>query len=271
MEKKKTGRRREFILGVSAGLVYTILTWGYDALIINASNGSLAWVKFGIGLLPMMLLFGLIAVISASVNNLIIKMLIWMATATSMGYLTSIITFQGTAWAVKQIFPEVSAYINYVTPEDVSGRLFVIIVMTNIFFIFGGLFIDLASESLQKASGILGMFIPAIICLGFFAGAGYVADSNLNIELREQIIAVNEQIEVVAKLDLNNLSEREERMIRRFTKLDVDLKSPRKLLVGNYDMFFSQVEVLINFDGVWTKCLAMDGRVGNCEMLELEQ
>jgi hypothetical protein len=271
MEKKKTGHRREFFLGAVAGLVYTIFIWGYDALVINASNGCLAWVKFGIGLLPMILVLSLIALISASVNNLIIKVLIWMATATSLGYLTSIITFQGTSWAFKQIFPEVSSYINYVTPEDVIGRLFVIIVMTNILFIFGGLFIDLASESLQKASGIIGMFFPAIICLTFFAGAGYVADSNLNIELREQIIAVNEQIEAVAQLDLNNLSEQEKRMIRRFTKLDVDLKSPRKLMVGNFDMFFSQVEVLINFDGVWTKCLAMDGRVGNCGMLELEE
>ena len=57
-------------------------------------------------------------------------------------------------------------------------------------------------------------------------------------------------------------------MIRRFTKLNVDLQGPRKLVIGNFDDSFSQLEMLINFDGVWVNCLTINSFVGNCEMME---
>jgi len=79
---------------------------------------------------------------------------------------------------------------------------------------------------------------------------------------------VDEQIDEISQVDLNSLSEYEQRMVRRFTKLDVDLAGPHKLLVSSFDNSFSQVEVLIDFNGRWAKCMALNSRVGNCEMVE---
>lgn len=268
MKKRTENRKTEIILGTAAGVLYSIYAWGIDAWTIAMHNGSMGWIKLAIGIVPVTLLFMMVALLSASMNNLLLKMVLWMITATGLSYLIAYTSFNGVNWILQKIYPELSKYINYLLPEGIASRLFIIIVMTNVLFIIGGLFIDLAAENIQKATGILGMLIPVFICLTFFAGAGFVADSNFNTELRQQIIAVDDQIITVAQLDVNSMTEREERMARRFTKLNVDLNGPRKLLIGNFDVFFSQVQILIDFNGTWASCLALNGRVGNCELIE---
>ena len=256
------------ILGTIAGFVYAFMAWGMDAIQLSAANASLPWLKFAIAVLPVTAMFTLAGWISAKVTHLVLRLLLWIALATGLSYLISLFSFQFNAAILRSIHPQVSSVINYITPAGISSRRFVIIIMTNILLIVGGLLFESASQSYFSASGIVGQFIPMLLCLALFGGAGYVADSNYNTELRSQLIYVDEQLEEIANLDLNNLSERNQRMIRRFTKLNVDLQGPRKLVIGNFDDSFSQVEMLIDFDGTWVNCLTTNGFVGNCEMME---
>jgi hypothetical protein len=151
--------------------------------------------------------------------------------------------------------------------EGIKSRLFVIIIMTNILFILGGLLIDSASESIITSSGVVGWIFPIIFCLAFFAGAGFTADSNFNTELRENVVAIDEQIDDVSQMNIESLPSRDQRLVQRFTRLDVNLQGSRDLLIASFDESFSQAQVLINFDGVWTQCLALNGHVGSCERL----
>lgn len=255
-------------LGAAAGAAYSFFAWGLDTISMGQAHASLPWIKLAIGSLPTILIFILVSWICTKTNHLVVRMLLWMATATGLSYLVSLLTFQVTAQVLRLAHPAVGTAISYITPAGIRGRLFVIIVMTNILFISGGLLFDTASESVFSARSVLGWLIPVVLCLAFFAGAGYVADSNFNTKLRSQIAAIDEQIEEVSQLDLENLSERNQRLVRRFTKLDVDLKGPRKLLLATFDDSFSQVKVLIDFNGTWTECMVLNSYVGNCEMVE---
>ena len=256
------------ILGAIAGFVYAFAAWGIDAILLSAANASLPWVKFAIAVIPVTAMFTLVSWISTKITHMVLRMLLWIALATSLSYLISLFSFQFNAVILRNIHPQVSSVINYITPAGISSRRFVIIVMTNILLIVGGLMFENASQSYFSASGTVGRFLPILICLAFFGGAGYVADSNFNTELRSQLVNVDDQLKEVANLDLNSLSERDQRMIRRFTKLNVDLQGPRKLVIGNFDDSFSQVEMLIDFNGTWVNCLTINGFVGNCEMME---
>ena len=190
-----------------------------------------------------------------------------MSTATILSYLISILSFQGIEFVIKAIYSNNAEQINYTLPETIRGRLFVIIVMSNILFLIGGMLIETASESLIKSSGLIGWVLPIIFCMTFFGGAGYVADANFNFQLREQIITVNEQISEAAQINTYQMTERQERLIRRFTKLNVNLDGPRRLLVGSFDESFTQSVILIDFDGIWARCTAINGLVGNCERI----
>jgi hypothetical protein len=255
-------------LGAAAGFIYAFFAWGIDAFQLAAAHVSMPWLKFAIAILPILAIFTLVGWLNTKISHMVLCMLLWMVLATGLSYLISLFSFQFNAEILRSTHPEVSTYINYITPTGISSRRFVIIVMTNILFMIGGVLFDTASQSYFSASGTIGWLIPVLLCLALFGGAGYVADSNANAELRTQLVNVDEQLEEVSQLDLGNLSERDQRLVRRFTKLDVDLAGPRKLVIGSFDDSFSQVNMLINFDGTWVNCLALNGHVGNCEMLE---
>ena len=61
-----------------------------------------------------------------------------MSTATILSYLISVLSFQGIEFVIKAIYPNNAEQISYTLLETIRGRLFVIIVMSNILFLDRG-------------------------------------------------------------------------------------------------------------------------------------
>jgi hypothetical protein len=273
MENKKrvireARNRQDVLIGFIASLVYVLFAWGLDAFQLFTTHYTLPWVKLVIGAIPAIVIITSATWLGTKLNHVVIKTLIWMFAATTLSLIISYNTFQGTETVYKYFLPEIADRLSYLVTEGIESRLFIVIIMTNILFILGGLLIDSASQAVIVSSGLFGWIFAVIFCLAFFAGAGFTADSNFNTELRENVAAIDDQIELVSQLDLENLTEREQRMVMRFTRLDVDLNSSRKLIIATFDESFSQTQVLINFGGTWTQCLSLNGRVGSCKRFE---
>jgi len=266
-EIREARNRQDVLIGFIASLVYILTAWGFDTFLLSISHYTHPWVKLALGALPSFAIITGAAWLGTKLNHVVVKTLLWMTAATALSLVVSLITFKGSESAYRLLVPDMSERLSYMATDGIQSRLFIIIIMTNILFILGGLMIDSASDAIIKASGLFGWIFPILFCLAFFAGAGYTADSNFNTELRENVIPIDEQIESIARMDRNNLTEREARLIQRFTRLDVNLDGPRKMLIAEFDESFSQTQVLINFDGIWTQCLSLNGRVGSCERL----
>lgn len=266
-ELNQTRMRMNIIIGVLGGIAYAVFAWGVDGYLLQMNNGSVPWLKLVIGTPIVILLIIAAVIISTKTSNLVFRSLIWMSTATILCLFVSLLSFQGSEFSIKFLFPNIADQINYILPESIRGRLFVILVMSIILFFIGGLFVEPTSDALFKSSGIIGWVLPLILCITFFGGAGYVADANFNFQLRDQVVAINQQIKDVSKINTASITERQERLIRRFTKLNLDLNGPRRLLVGSFDQSFSQSVILINFDGIWAHCTSLNGLVGNCERI----
>jgi hypothetical protein len=267
-EIREARNRQDVLIGFIASMVFVVFAWGIDTYQLFTSNYILPWIKLAIGVIPVVAIITGTTWLGTKLNHIVVKTLLWMAAATVLSLIISTISFKGAETVYKFFLPEIADRLSYLATEGIESRLFIVIVMTNILFILGGLLIDSASQAVITASGMFGWVFSVLFCLAFFAGAGFTADSNFNTELRENVIAIDEQIEFVSQLDLEDLTEGEQRMIRRFTRLEVDLQSPRRLLVATFDESFSQTQVLINFDGTWTQCLSLNGRVGTCQRFE---
>ena len=267
--KKPVQLRRNFhlLIGALGSLAYVIFSWGVDGFLLQQHNGSMPWLKLAFGFPTVLLIFLIATSISIRNNNLIIRALTWIAAATILSFTISFLSFQGMEFAWKTVYPNLSDQISYTLLETIRGRLFVIIVMSNILFFIGGMLVESASEAMFKSSGLIGWVLPILFCLAFFGGAGYVADANFNFQLRDQIISVNEQISEAALMNSSQMTERQERLIRRFTKLNVQLDGPHRLFVSNFDESFTQSVILIDFDGIWASCTSINGLVGNCERI----
>ena len=258
------------LINFIAGLTYGVFAWGIDAFLLLRSNYTLPWLKLLIALVPAILIIISAGRLAAKYNHIVMKTLVWVAAASVLCALNALIAFQGTEAAYKLLLPEIGGRLNYVATEGIKSRLFIIIIMTNILFILGGLLTDLASEAPVTSSGTFGWIFPILFCLAFFAAAGFITDANFNAELRENVISIDNQIDEAAQnMQKKNLTEWEQRIIQRFTKLDVDLQGKRNLLIESFDESFSQARILINFNDVWAECLSLNGRVGSCERLEL--
>lgn len=273
MERKRKfldGERKkgEILIGLLGGIVYAVFVWGLDGFILQQINGSLPWLKFLIGTPIVMFIFMIAAWLSAKFTNLLIRSIIWMATSTLLSFLISFITFQGTEFALKTINNNLVDQINYVLLDSIRGRLFVIITMSNILFLIGGLLIESATEAKTKASSYIGWIFPILLCMLFFGGAGYVADANFNLKLREQVQSLNKQIIEASQMNSVNPTDRQKRLIRRYTKLGVDLEGKRRFIISSFDESFTQSRIIINFDGIWAYCTAINGMIGNCERLD---
>jgi len=266
-KKPYTPRQINFAIGFAASLAYAIFCWGIDAILLTRANVSLPFVKFLNGLAPTIVIILLAVWICSRFNHMITRALVWIAAGSVLCILLPWLSFQIPAQSAKLAFPAIAELIDYSTPQGINARLFVILVMTNILFIVGGLFFESAKDAILSARGTIGWLAPVLLCLAFFAGAGDVADSNFNQPLRDQLISVNEQIEQAADQNAEELSEYEQRLMRRITKLDVDLKGSRRLLMAKFDDSFTEVQVLAGFEGQWAQCLVLNGIISNCELL----
>jgi len=79
---------------------------------------------------------------------------------------------------------------------------------------------------------------------------------------------LNEQIIEASQMNSENPTERQERLIRRYTKLGVDLDGKRRFIISSFDESFTQSKFIINFDGIWAYCTATNGMISNCERLD---
>ena len=83
-------------IGILDALSYAVFAWGVDGYLLQQNNGSAPWLKFLISFPAVVLIFFAATRISTKSNNLIVRSLIWMATAIFLSMLVSFLTFQGS-------------------------------------------------------------------------------------------------------------------------------------------------------------------------------
>ncbi len=259
---------QETILGLLCGLTFAIAAWGFDAFELAKANAALPWLKFFIGLIPSLILGGFAGWLTLKINNLFIRMIFWIIVAVLFSYLTSIVPFTATPFFMRLIEPVLGERVLFDQTQAVTARRFITMVMMIIFLFIAGLTFENACDSIRNSRGVVGMIFSTIFLIAFFGGAGYTADSNFNAELRAPILALDERLDYVATVDPSTLSDFEQRALRRYTKLDVDFSGERRLQLLTFDQYFTQVEVLVDFNGELAVCNVINGHASTCSMVE---
>jgi len=260
--------KQETWMGVLCGCVFAAVAWGYDGYLLSKAHAALPWLKLALGLPPCAAVGGLAGWLTMKMSNMFTRMALWVAVAIFFSYLTSLIPFTLSPIIYRWSFPAVSERIIYNASVAISARRFITIVMTIVFLFIAGLIFENVNDSVRNARSIGGVVFSVIFLLAFFAGAGYTADSNFNVDLRTPILALDEKLDYVASVNAATLSDVEARAIRRFTKLDVDLQSPRRTVIATFDEYISQMIVVVDFDGTLAECSVMNGRASSCKMVE---
>ncbi len=268
----KTDKRLNgLIYGALAGFSFSLAAWGYDGSELAAAGAILPWVKFVAGVLLATLLGMLAGWLTARADNSLVGALLWLVVGIIFSGLAGILPYQGVTLAQNWLVPEIAERTNYPLTSAALIRMWITLLTVGLSILFVGIFelvlIDSATTSTSPAFRwlALGACIPLALVGGYIG-----ADIQINKPLRDPVLAVHSVLEFARANEgqvIDRMAAREMR-VSALRALNNVIYGPYRLVLGSFDEFLSQVTILIDFNGAWARCIAIDGNLTFCAAID---
>jgi hypothetical protein len=252
-DKKRMG----IWFGLIAGLVFSFILWGFDYIGLARANAYLPWAKLAMGVLPAVGVFTLAGWLSAKYENGLLSFILW----TVGGFLVCLfachLPFEGLTFFYKIFDPELAARIDYTFTRGLGAHTLITVIICTVASAICGVFFGLLVENAAISANPAGVIVPLVIWSVLFVIAATVIDNEIQLRLRDPIIAVNGLVEKKIDTLTHPISRQQARRIRLFSLNPVaDLvERPRKLILVGYDSTLIQTNIQVNFDGKWAECI----------------
>ncbi len=268
---KAKKRLNGLIYGALAGFSFALAAWGWDAYELASAHAILPWAKFIAGGLFTILLGMLAGWLAARIDNSLVSALIWLGVGVAFTVAAGILPYQGVSFVQNLFTPEIAEKTSYPLTSAAQIRMWIALLTVGLSSFFVGVFelvlIDAATTNL---SFIL-RWLSLGVCIPLMLLGGYIgADLQINRPLRSPMLSVNSVLEF-ARANQGQPIDRavaRERRVNALRSLSSVVFGPYRMVVGSYDEFLSQVTVLIDFDGAWARCIAVDGNLTYCEAID---
>lgn len=269
MLKNKPILFANLLYGATVGIIFALVFWGYDAFLLSQAHAAYAWLPLVIGLMFSSVIFTLVALLTYLANKSIVGLIIWVMAARLVIELTIAIPIKITPIVMKILEPELAAWI----PSHAYNTTFKVWISMGFLWlaIFSGI---LGLMQLILVEQIAHVSIPfkrvspyVLISIIMLIGS-LVANNLINEQFRSPILAINGLVNFAVDnkdIDVEPILARQMHLgalggVRDF------LKPSFRLFLGGYDDTFSQVDVLIDFDGKWILCSTVNGTPTYCRM-----
>lgn len=267
--KPKVSKQKQItglLYGLVAGLTFAVLAWGIDGIQLARAHGAFSWVKFVPGLLVCVICSGLVGWLVAKLQSNLLGIVFWLALMLVYSQLILWLPIRVAPFLIKIFNGALGNYLQYPYYSELNQNLWFGFAVFAIIAIINGMIENILIDQALFSSGKAAVVIPLLVCALSFGLAGSIGDSLLNKNLREPIRIVDELIQfaqdnydkevpsaVAKSMHLNALNP-----VMQYVTLD------RKLVLSNYDQYLGQVEVLVDFEGKWVKCVTIYNQVTNC-------
>jgi hypothetical protein len=243
--------------GLTAGLVFSFVLWGLDAIGLARANAYLPWAKLVMGVIPAVGIFTLAGWLSAKYENGLLSFLFWLVGGFLVSFYACHLPFEGLTLFYKVFQPELAARIDYTFTSGLSAHAFVTLAICVVASGICGVFFGMLSENAAISANPVGVIVPLLIWSVLFVASATVIDLEIQQRLRDPITAVNALVEKRIDSLTNPVSRIQARKSHLFSLNPiVDLiEQPRKLLLASYDDTLIQTNVQVNFGGEWAECI----------------
>jgi hypothetical protein len=230
------------------------------------AHGAFSWVKFVPGLLVCIICSGLVGWLVARLQSNLLGIVLWLALMLVYSQLILWLPIRVAPFLIKIFNGALGNYLQYPYYSELNQNLWFGFAVFAIIAIINGMIENILIDQALFSSGKAAIVIPLLVCGLSFGLAGSIGDSLLNKNFREPIKIVDELIQfaqdnygkevppaVAKSMHLGSLNP-----VMQYVTLD------RKLVLSNYDKYLGQVEVLVDFEGKWVKCVTIYNQVTNC-------
>ena len=252
-------KRREHLgvsYGLIAGIAFSLAAWGFDAVSLAKAHVAYPWTKFLPGLLMCSLVGGLIGWVSIKISKGLVTILLWVIYGLMLVGLIIWMPYHVSPYLIKVLKPMLIDWVNYPIVANVNQFRIVGMIVIALPVILCGLLENILVDSVLMSSHT-GAIITLILGCGFImALAGFAGDELTNKHFREPIQALDD----LFKFAIDHQGEElDSLLIRRkhlksLDGLDDILPRSRQLTLIAFDEFLAQMDIMVNFEGVWVKC-----------------
>jgi hypothetical protein len=268
--KKTLSLRYTLFLGIIAGLAFSLALWGYEAILLIQAHVAYPWIPILVGTTLCVLICTSAALLTWLVNRTILGIIFWVLAARLLSELAINLPLKITPALMMFLEPglhsRLPAYPLNGTFQTWAG--FGTVWLGIFLGILGLLQLTLVDSSVPAttAAGRLGayfIFIPVMLL------ASILSSNMINEQLRAPLIGTNNVIQFAVTHENEKVDPAvaREMHLAVFDTIPGLINRPRRLFLGQYDDYFQQVDVLIDFHGEWADCTTVSTTPVNCTPL----
>ena len=245
------------VIGCLGGLILAIAAWGMDAIILSHAHSYLPWIKFALGALITIPLFGLVGfLISRLGAKYLATFICFSIGSVIVAWLAPHLSFDLYNKMIGWVNPGLASRIEFAYDETAQTvfilMALVMIVMSAVLSVFYELLIIQAYMATSKTS----VALATLAILVFFLASGLLLDNFNNQDQRPPIIQTAYYLTRAQEIQAGELAY-DSRLMKRewvFLSLEKDLNRDYKLARISYDPVIKMNTIYILFDDEWFNC-----------------
>lgn len=253
-----------------AGLGFVLAAWGLDFAGLARAEAIFPWLKLLLGGTATLLVCTLAGWLVGRMDKVIPGILVWILVGGFLAWVASRLPFDGVyTFLLEWLDPQLKGMIDYPLSATVGARLGLLLFILTALFTFVGLLELPMIDTATQASAPAARWLPLCLCIPLALAAGFSADDMFNQPFRQPIASMDRLIRFAIQnqgQEINTDLARSMHLATLDPVMDV-LNQPRRLIVGNYDDVFSDVYVMVDFGGKWSRCEVFNGAPLFCEPL----
>jgi hypothetical protein len=255
--------------GLAAGLAFSILCWGVDAITLFTANGTFPWLKVLPGLIISLISGGLVGWLTTRTENHLLAVFAWLGLAALFSWLTIWMQISATPYLLRLLSPALRNYLEYPSLNGESQYWLIgFLIMGLAAVICGLLEINLIKNALLSSSGISSL-TPFFLVLILFSVAGSGMDYMINTHFRQPVVVLNDLIDFAyqnkdVEVPVKVAREKHLSAVKDFIDL---MDRERKLTVVAYDREMGQMDVMVDFHGLWVRCTVIYNQPVFCKQI----
>lgn len=260
-------RRLGMAYGLTVGLAFAASAWGVDGYLLSQAHAIYPWLKLIIGAVICAAAGGLAGWLVARFEKGMLALLFYLGASFVFAWLVVHLPLQIFPRIVSWLDPETGGLLNYIFHENFNSRFTVAFVWVALFVSLAGILQIPLAEPAAFSTSFFGKIAPLIVCSVIMLVSGTLLDTVSNEPLRTPILEINDTIEFA----VDHRGEQVDRALARMMRLsslrgiqDV-IDQPRRLIVGSYDEWLGQVNILVRFGDTWVDCVTVYNQPSFCK------
>jgi hypothetical protein len=262
--------RYSLLLAAIAGLIFSLALWGYEAILFIQAHLAYPWLPMLVGTILCVLVCTLAAFLTWLLNRALLGAIFWILASRLIAELAIRLPLEIVPGLMKFFEPGLQSRLPVYPITDTfrTWAGFGTVWLAIFLGILGLLQLTLV-ESSVPATTSAGRLMAYFIFIPVMLLASVMSSNMINEQLRAPLIATDRLIQFA--IDHQNTSV-DPVIARQMHLSSVDtiknsINRPRRLFMGQYDEFFSQVNVLIDFKGEWVECSTISAQPVFCKSI----